>query len=214
MAIPDRGRYRGHHGCNDCHTPFKIAARTGARHGALPLRPSRRHGAPSPRSPARAGSGGAATNTRLFEPWGSRTPQHHVRRDRHARDRANFVKALREGKHLGVGRPINPPMPWPAYRLATEADLEAVYAFLKTVPPVKNQAPEAPMAPPPSAPPPPHPPRKSRPEVHANPRRDATGNLRNRRSPGRSDVTCRLRRVLQVLARAEIAVGARPGSPS
>ena len=55
---------------------------------------------------------------------------------------ANFVRALKEGKHLGVGRPINPPMPWPAYRHATEDDLKAVFAYLKTVPPVKNQAPE------------------------------------------------------------------------
>ena len=55
---------------------------------------------------------------------------------------ASFVRAIKDGKHLGGGRPINPPMPWPAYRNATEEDLKAVYAYLKTVPPVKNVAPE------------------------------------------------------------------------
>ena len=53
-----------------------------------------------------------------------------------------IAKALKEGKHLGVGRPIAPPMPWPAYRRATVDDLKAVYAYLKTLPPVKNAAPE------------------------------------------------------------------------
>ena len=27
-----------------------------------------------------------------------------------------FVKAIRTGRHMGVSRPINPPMPWPVYR--------------------------------------------------------------------------------------------------
>ncbi len=55
---------------------------------------------------------------------------------------ASFVRAIKDGKHLGVGRPIDPPMPWPASRNATEEDVKAVCAYLKTVPPVKNVAPE------------------------------------------------------------------------
>ena len=27
-----------------------------------------------------------------------------------------FIKAIREGKHMGTSRPILPPMPWPAIR--------------------------------------------------------------------------------------------------
>ena len=33
-------------------------------------------------------------------------------------------------------------MPWPAYRHAADEDLKAVFAYLRTVPPVKNQAPD------------------------------------------------------------------------
>ena len=56
---------------------------------------------------------------------------------------SEFVQAIKTGKHLGVGRPILPPMPWPAYRNLSDADLKAMFAFLKTVPPIKNRAPDA-----------------------------------------------------------------------
>jgi hypothetical protein len=56
---------------------------------------------------------------------------------------SDFVQAIKTGKHLGVGRPIMPPMPWPAYRNLSDADLKAMFAFLKTVPPVKNRVPDA-----------------------------------------------------------------------
>ena len=87
---------------------------------------------------------GNATNTAFAGPWGV---SYAVNLTSDATGigswtEANFVRAIKEGKHLGVGRPINPPMPWPAYRNATEEDLKAVYAYLKTVPPVKNVAPE------------------------------------------------------------------------
>jgi hypothetical protein len=44
---------------------------------------------------------------------------------------------------MGVSRPIMPPMPWPAYRNATDEDLKAVYAYLRTVKPIVNRVPEA-----------------------------------------------------------------------
>jgi hypothetical protein len=33
-------------------------------------------------------------------------------------------------------------MPWPAYRNATDEDLKAVYAYLRTIKPIKNRVPE------------------------------------------------------------------------
>jgi hypothetical protein len=65
-----------------------------------------------------------------------------------------FVNAMRSGRHWGQSRPILPPMPWPAYARMTDEDLKAVYAYLRTVPAISNQAPEAIVAPPPTAPPP------------------------------------------------------------
>ncbi len=55
----------------------------------------------------------------------------------------NFFRAIREGKFKGLenGRMLLPPMPWPNYRYMTDDELSAIFAFLKTVPPVKNVVP-------------------------------------------------------------------------
>jgi hypothetical protein len=59
-----------------------------------------------------------------------------------------FIKTLRTGKHLGQenGRPILPPMPWEFISKMTDEDLSAVYAYLRTLPPISNKVP-APISP-------------------------------------------------------------------
>ena len=53
-----------------------------------------------------------------------------------------FVDAFRTGKHMGGnGRAILPPMPWMDLAALPEADLKAIYAYLKSIPPVKNPVP-------------------------------------------------------------------------
>ena len=58
-----------------------------------------------------------------------------------------FIKAMRTGKHLGIGRDILPPMPWYSLAGLTDADLKAIYAYLRSLKPVHNAVP-APMPPP------------------------------------------------------------------
>jgi hypothetical protein len=55
----------------------------------------------------------------------------------------NFIQAMRTGKHQGQpnGRDILPPMPWEIYGKMTDDDLKAIYAYLRTIPAVKNQVP-------------------------------------------------------------------------
>lgn len=60
-----------------------------------------------------------------------------------------FIKAMRTGKHIGTSRPILPPMPWPSYGKATDQDLKAIWAYLKSIPPVRNLVPDPVIAPPP-----------------------------------------------------------------
>jgi hypothetical protein len=43
---------------------------------------------------------------------------------------------------MGVGRPIQPPMPWPFYKELSDADLEAIFAYLQSLPPIRNKVPE------------------------------------------------------------------------
>lgn len=57
-----------------------------------------------------------------------------------------FLRAIKTGRHMGTSREILPPMPWEAYRNFPEEDLKAIYAYLRTVPAVKNRVPE-PIAP-------------------------------------------------------------------
>jgi mono/diheme cytochrome c family protein len=72
---------------------------------------------------------------------------------------AQFVATIRNGKHLGDGRPLLPPMPWPAFRNFSDEDLGAMYAYLKTVPAIRNKVPEptTPAGPAMPSPPPPPP---------------------------------------------------------
>ncbi|MGH7597080.1 MAG: diheme cytochrome c-553 [bacterium] len=64
-----------------------------------------------------------------------------------------FIQSMRTGKHQGQpnGRDILPPMPWPSIKEMTDEDLKAAWAFMRSIPPVKNQVP---LPVPPSMPPP------------------------------------------------------------
>ena len=53
-----------------------------------------------------------------------------------------FIKTIREGKYMGVGRPLLPPMPWEVYAKKTDEDLKAMYAYLMSLKPIHNQVPQ------------------------------------------------------------------------
>ncbi len=62
---------------------------------------------------------GSSSNTAFAGPWGityainlTSDPDTGIGKWREE----DFVLAIKTGKHLGVGRPIMPPMPWPAYK--------------------------------------------------------------------------------------------------
>jgi hypothetical protein len=61
---------------------------------------------------------------------------------------SNFIQMARTGKHQGQpnGRDVLPPMPWFNMKDLTDADLKAMWAYLRSLPPVKNQVP-LPIAP-------------------------------------------------------------------
>ena len=53
-----------------------------------------------------------------------------------------FIKTLREGKFMGVGRPLLPPMPWQVYGMKTDLDLKAIYSYLMSIKPINNEVPQ------------------------------------------------------------------------
>jgi len=60
-----------------------------------------------------------------------------------------FIRTLRTGKFMEAGRDILPPMPWQDIGKMTDSDLKAIFAYLKSIKPVKNQIPASVPAPPP-----------------------------------------------------------------
>ena len=147
-AAAARGKYLvAIMGCNDCHTPLKMTEK-----GPVPDETRLLSGHPQdmklPAAPAANGPWvwhGAATNTAFAGPWGvtyaaNLTPDTNTGIGIWTEEM--FVKTIRTGKHWGVAREIQPPMPWPAYRNATDQDLKALYAYLRTVKPVKNLVPD------------------------------------------------------------------------
>ena len=108
------------------------------------------HPAPMVMGPTPAPGGGwlwfaAATNTAFAGPWGvSYSPNltpHTTGLSAWSED--IFIRAVRTGRHMGTSRPILPPMPWPAYSKMTDEDLKAIWAYLQSIPPIENQAPES-----------------------------------------------------------------------
>lgn len=57
----------------------------------------------------------------------------------------NFIRALKEGKYKGIpnARTLLPPMPWQNFVKAKDEDLKAIFAYLKSTPPVSNIVPAA-----------------------------------------------------------------------
>jgi hypothetical protein len=134
-------------GCNDCHTPWKMGPQ-----GPEPDMTRFLSGHPEQIGPlphAKTAEpyiwSGFATNTAFSGPWGvsyafNLTPEQNSGLGIWTEEM--FVKTIRTGRHMGVSRPINPPMPWPAYRNASDDDLKAVYAYLRTIKPIVNHVPE------------------------------------------------------------------------
>ena len=148
QSLIERGRYLvtiG--GCNDCHTPFKMTERGPEpdMERMLSGHPEQMKLPPAPKAQGPWVWSGAATNTAFAGPWGvsyaaNLTPDKNTGLG--IWDERMFVKTIRTGKHWGEGRPIQPPMPWPAYAKMTDEDLRAVFAYLKSIPPIRNYVPD------------------------------------------------------------------------
>ena len=157
-ALIDRGLYLVTvAGCNDCHSPKKMTP-----NGPVPDETRLLSGHPAdeklpdvPTNIIGPDKWGAITNNNLtgwFGPWGTSytsnlTPDNETGTGNWNED--FFIKILRTGKFMGAGRDILPPMPWYDYAKLTDADLKAIFAYLKSLKPVMNQVPAPVLAPPP-----------------------------------------------------------------
>ena len=142
--------------CMDCHTPWKLGDK-GPEPDTTRLysgHPEQLKMPPAPTLPEgpwvmMAG----ATNTAWAGPWGvsftaNLTPDIETGLGRWSE--ADFIRTIRTGRHMGRGREVLPPMPIVVYNHFTDRDLKAIYAYLRTIPPIRNKVPD-PVPPAPQA---------------------------------------------------------------
>lgn len=150
--VVERGQYLvTTSGCNDCHTPWKMGA-----YGPEPDMDRMLSGHPEsvvlPPPPEPAGPWvmtASNTNTAWSGPWGisytaNLTPDPDTGLGKWTV--RTFTDAIRSGRHEGRGRPILPPMPIQMYKHFTDADLEAIFTYLQSIPAIRNRVP-APVMP-------------------------------------------------------------------
>jgi cytochrome c553 len=134
--------------CNDCHTPWKLGEK-GPEPDMSRMLSGHPQGMQLPPPPALPpgpwGITAALTMTAWSGPWGTSytanlTPDQETGIG--AWSEQNFIQAMRTGKHLGAGRDILPPMPWSWFGKLSDDDLKAIFAYLKSIPPIRNQVPD------------------------------------------------------------------------
>jgi len=147
----ERGRYLVNiGGCNDCHTPKIMTAK-----GPIPDETRLLSGHPEEdqlpeidTSEIRPGKWYLANSglTAWVGPWGISFPVNLTpdsATGTGAWTEELFIKILRTGKFMGVdaGRDIMPPMPWQQIGQLTDEDLKSIFAYLRSLKPIRNIVP-------------------------------------------------------------------------
>ena len=132
--------------CNDCHTPWKLGPKGPApdRSRLLSGHPADLVMPPPPNLSGPWGWVGAATNTAFAGPWGvsftaNLTPDPETGLGKWTPEM--FIATMKTGRHQGKGRPLLPPMPYFSVAALTDDDMRAVFAYLQSLPPIKNRVP-------------------------------------------------------------------------
>jgi hypothetical protein len=137
-------------GCSDCHTPMAFDAKLGM---PVPIKERFLSGHPegAPDPTGNPGKGDQAvigpTFTSFRLPFGV-VYSANLTSDRETGlgtwSEAQFKRVMRSGVHKGDpdGRPVLPPMPWMNLSQSSDEDLGAIFAFLQSLPPVKNKVPD------------------------------------------------------------------------
>lgn len=132
--------------CNDCHTPLKMG-----QNGPEPDMARMLSGHPETLKVQAPKMGTppwtvavTASNTAWSGPWGvsftaNLTPDPDTGLGTWSEE--EFMQTIHSGRHRARGRALLPPMPVPAYSQFNDEDLRAIYAYLRTVPPIRNRVP-------------------------------------------------------------------------
>jgi hypothetical protein len=152
-AAPEAARIaRGAHlvrtmGCNDCHTPWKLGTRGPEpdMSRALTGHPADLVMPPPPVVPQPWAWVAAGTNTAFAGPWGTSftanlTPDPETGLGKWTE--SMFIQTMKTGRHEGKGRPLLPPMPFQIIAALEDEDIRSLFAYLQSLPPVRNRVPQ------------------------------------------------------------------------
>jgi hypothetical protein len=135
-------------GCNDCHTPWKVGPRGPEPDMTRSLNghPSDLVMPPAPTLPPGPWAWvGSATNTAFAGPWGvsfaaNLTPDPETGLGLWTEEM--FIQTMKTGRHQGKGRALLPPMPYPIIANLGDDDIRSLFAYLQSLPPVRNRVPQ------------------------------------------------------------------------
>lgn len=135
-------------GCDDCHSPKRFGP-----NGPEIIPELRLSGYPADRPIQKADSNVVKQGWMLFAgdlttavgPWGVSFAANLTPDETGIGNwtEHNFLTAIRHGKLKGQenNRNLLPPMPWFVYKNMTDEDLKSIFAYLKSLTPVKNVVP-------------------------------------------------------------------------
>jgi hypothetical protein len=137
-------------GCHDCHTPKKMTDRGPVLDSSLLLsgHPSQMPAPDIDRKDFES-KGYIVTQdlTAWVGPWGISYASNITSDPTGIGNwqESNFIIALRQGKFKGIptSRSLLPPMPWEMFKLLTDEELKAIFAYLQTTKPINNVVPQA-----------------------------------------------------------------------
>jgi mono/diheme cytochrome c family protein len=134
-------------GCHDCHTPMKLGP-NGPEWDmtrALSGHPEQLVMPPAPATPMPWLGTMAATMTAWNGPWGTSftrnlTPDKETGLGDWTVE--EFIATMKTGRERGKGRPVLPPMPVQNLKALSDADIRSLFAYLQSIPAIKNRTPQ------------------------------------------------------------------------
>jgi cytochrome c553 len=135
-------------GCHDCHTPAKMGPNGPEqdRSRALSGHPESLKMPPAPALPPGPWVASiAATFTAFASPAGTvftrnLTPDKETGLGDWTVE--EFIATMKTGRERGKGRPVLPPMPVQNLKALSDSDIRALFAYLQSIPAIKNRIPE------------------------------------------------------------------------
>jgi len=140
-------------GCHDCHTPVKMGDK-GPEWDMTRALSGHPEQVPMPPAPALPpgpwGVTMALTGTAFAGPWGTSftknlTPDKETGLGDWTVE--EFIATMKTGRERGKGREVLPPMPVQNLRALSDADIRSLFAYLQSLPAIKNRTPQ-PVEPP------------------------------------------------------------------